>query len=471
MALLKTEKINTIQRLFSVVLLYYCLTAILITLNWFSIKNAVIWALSFPVWAFMLLALLRGDYRHSAYILSLCVIGWFALTRIIQGDSIFGQSRAFFVDFCMIYGFAFLFARFSQDTSRRLFDTALCVLVILAAILAWIGIFVWFGDGFFGFAENYPLAHSEDGYIWICGRNPNEGGVYMMLALLMAFYLLIRHWHPKWLILAVPVVIGLFWSMVMSHCRGAFYSLMAADIPLCGAVASQYYKKKKGRILVIALACLIGVTATYYSLNLTAAVINTINETLHYEEMTEQQNAILASASEEDEETIEELIEETSERYVLNDRPLDKGLSGRDVVLANVIDYFKAHPQNLWRGTPDRMVKLVTTNYGADGKFMTHLHSSFLQALVLLGLPGFLLIIAICAILFVYSVKILFGKDRTTADRLIPVLLLPFITDSLVYSCIFVPYETLASSTITNFLFFLTAGYVVEMGRTHWMTI
>lgn len=461
MTLLKTEKANKLLRLFSVVLLYYCLTAILMTLNWFSIKTAVIWALSFPIWAFMLLALLRGDYRHAAYILGLCVVIWFAVTRFIQGDSILGQSRAFFVDFCMIYGFAFLFARVTGDADRRLFDAAVFVLVILAAILAWIGIFTWFGDGFFGFSENYPLAHVESGYIWICGRNPNEGGVYMMLALLMAIYLLIRYWHPKWLILAIPVVVGLFWSMVMSRCRGAFYSLLASAIPLCGVIAVQVYKKKEARLLVIVLACLVGAVATYCSIELTRSFINQIGDRIYYSNIDDQSVSVSTDDT-------EELVSDSgsaSSAKSLSDARLSDGLEGRDIVLKNILDFEKEHPKNLWRGTPDRMVKLLTTNYGAEGKFMTHLHCSFTQALVLLGVPGFLLIMAICVILFVYSLRILFGKDRTAPERIVPVLLLPLITDSFVYSCIFVPYEVLASSTITNFLFFLTAGYVVEMGR------
>lgn len=461
MTLLKTEKADKFMWLFSVLLLYYCLTAILLTLNWFSIKTAVIWALSFPVWAFMVLALLRRDYSHAAYILALGVVGWFVLTRIIQGDSVFGQSRAFFVDFCMIYGYAFLFARVSRDTSRRLFDTALFVLVILAATLAWIGIFTWFGDGFFGFSENYPLAEVDSRYIWICGRNPNEGGVYMMLALLMAVYLLIRHWDPKWLILAIPVVVGLFWSVVMSRCRGAFYSLLAAVVPLCGTLTAQLYKRKKGRVTVIVLACVLGVTATYFSFDLTSSMIDAIGDKIYYAYIEKQSEGYSAD----DTEALEQIRDSAPASSYLKERDLSFGLSGREVVYKNIFEFFKNHPQNLWRGTPDRMVKLVTSNYGADGKFMTHLHNSFLQALVLLGLPGFLLIMAICVFLFIYSVKIVFGRSCTPADRMLPVLLLPLITDSLVYTCIFVPYEVLASSTITNFLFFLTAGYVVELGR------
>lgn len=125
--------------------------------------------------------------------------------------------------------------------------------------------------------------------------------------------------------------------------------------------------------------------------------------------------------------------------------------------------YLRDHPAVLLYGEDYLTVRMMT-RYDSDNPLAIHLHNAFFQTLAETGVPGLALILAICVFLLIYSLRILFSPERSAAEKMLPVLLLVLIVDSLAESPLFVPYDE-ATNSFFNLFFFLVAGYVVELGR------
>lgn len=132
----------------------------------------------------------------------------------------------------------------------------------------------------------------------------------------------------------------------------------------------------------------------------------------------------------------------------------------RNEVWAATFRAIADNPRLLLLGSGSNNVMRAVLPY-STGIDYPHLHNSFLQILVSMGLPGLLLFLAFLAMVVWRSVKLFLGLDAQAplADRFLPVTLLCCLIVMLVESQFVMTYQYLFDP-----LFFLVAGYIMWPG-------
>lgn len=136
----------------------------------------------------------------------------------------------------------------------------------------------------------------------------------------------------------------------------------------------------------------------------------------------------------------------------------DEGFNGRSDVWKAAIEAIRKDPKILLVGAGNLMD--IVNQY--TPKAYAHLHNSFLQTLLALGLPGFLLLATFLVRMLVQSARLLLDTSgrSTPAQRFLPALLLTCVIIGLAESHFFATEQP-----VYDPLFFLVAGYVQVLAR------
>ena len=134
-------------------------------------------------------------------------------------------------------------------------------------------------------------------------------------------------------------------------------------------------------------------------------------------------------------------------------------LTGRRDLYEAVPQVIRAYPQLLLKGF-DELEMMPTVNEYATYERFTHMHNSYLQTLMLTGLPGLLAAIW-------YTVRMLGAMARSFKSKALPVAekLLALVPLSLFLSGLLEHYLFVDTYSILNFVFFLFLGYLFETDR------
>ena len=135
-------------------------------------------------------------------------------------------------------------------------------------------------------------------------------------------------------------------------------------------------------------------------------------------------------------------------------------LTGRTGVYGAVPATFAQHPLALLKGF-DELEMMAAVNKNADMLY-NHMHNSFLQTLMLTGVPGLMAALWLTWRIVSASVRVLFVRDGgiSPAQKLLVLLPAALFVQGMLEHYLFVD-----SYSILNFLFFLFSGYVVRLGR------
>ena len=135
-------------------------------------------------------------------------------------------------------------------------------------------------------------------------------------------------------------------------------------------------------------------------------------------------------------------------------------LTGRTGVYGAVPATFAQHPLALLKGF-DELEMMAAVNKNADMLY-NHMHNSFLQTLMLTGVPGLMAALWLTWRIASASVRVLFVRDGgiSPAQKLLVLLPAALFVQGMLEHYLFVD-----SYSILNFLFFLFSGYVVRLGR------
>ena len=455
---LKTEKADKALRTAAYVLMAVCAAAFLLTEVRYGFKAKLLDVLPYPVWLVSLCWLVRGDMRRPVYWLGLAFVAWFGMTRLLQGGAWDRLPFYLFAEVSIIYAFVFPFARATGDVRRlRFLDILIAVFVLVMTLASLVGLWTVVHDQPLTLPDGrYPTGLGDGARLEILGISSNGCGLLMAMAILSTVYLLLRYWRLWRLIPALAVMIPNYLALSATDSRMAELALVAAVLPAGAVVASAALKRlfRGRRVAVVAIAlaaallCYAGFGASVELLN---GLIAAGNPTMTVEETAETET---------------ESVEEASAAPVLEKRDkFDGYTSGRTDVYLSFLRYLHDYPAVLGYGA-DSIATRRMTSYGMEEAYyymMTNLHNSFLQTLATTGLPGLALILAICVLLLLCSLRLLFSPRRSAAEKLLPVMLLLLILDSLAESPLFVPYDQI-SNAFFNLFFFLCAGYVVELG-------
>lgn len=471
--ILKSKPADSILRAASCALLAVCAAVFMLALVRYKVKPACMDVLPYPIAAVLVCWLLRGDYRaRPVYWLAAAFALWFAATRFLCGEGRNPQSFYYIAEVLIIYAFVFPFAHASGDAERRRFldgfalvfaavITALCAVGLYAAVI---------GEDVFLFGGSHWTCLLW-GRLWVLKLNPNVGSMFMVLALVLTVYLLLRYWRPWLLIPAVPMLLVIFLALAISMSRATWVCLMAAAAVMAAiAVAKLWKGRGYGRAAVMAASgaaalvlCYLALTLGVQTMNFAAAFYDRTQTPAATSENIPQPAEMELAARV----TTQPVLSELSTEAAVEQRGM-LGSNGRMTIYRAFFAYMKDHPVKLLRGSDMLSIRLMSV-YGVQGEereMTIHLHNAFFQMLAETGVPGLVMVLALCVVLLIRSLRILFDPKRSASEKMLPVLLLVLIVDSLVESPLFVPYDE-ATNSFFNLFFFLCAGYVAELGKKH----
>lgn len=462
---LRNEKTERIVRVVSIVLMAACAALFMYTLVRTTPKAACMEILPYPIALVILCQIVRGDYaRRPVYWLAAAFVVWFGVSRLLIKDIYGRQAFYYYAEIVIIYLFAFPFARAVGERMRlRVLDWVALVMVAVVTAVSVLGLWVVISGQPVAFADGKYCTEMIDGRLWVLAVNPNSSAVFMVLALFLTLYLLLRHRKGWAYAVAAPVLVIDFLALVATVSRTAKIVLLVC----VGVAAAVLVAKGLKRRSVIRVAAIIGAAAAaalicYFGFSLGVRTLNGCAAAYG------RHDGVVASTQVE--QAVPEQTEpdgQTESDAVVTERSVvDEPNSGRDIIYYCARWYLRDHPSVLWKGANNLTIRLMSCyGLGDNGYYIKdHLHNAFLQTMASTGVEGLALVLAICVFLLIASLRVLFSPKRSAAEKLLPVLLLALIIDSLAECPLFVPYDT-ASNSFLNFFFFLCAGYVVELGR------
>lgn len=382
----------------------------------------------------------RGVYKgKSIYILGIAFVLWYVVSRMFLGDAMLIRSFITVIDLSLLYGVALPFARNSGDgEKRRVLDAFALVYSLVFAILAWMSVyFAITGKSIAMPQSGYAFGISE-GRLQLLGQNPNHSAPLLALAFLMTIYLLAGHFKKWRIIPAVLALLGLYLALALTNSRTAMLAFSGC-IGIAAAVLATHIRISKQwlKVVAVVLVLLAVIFLCYGGMSASLNMISRVHDTQTPETTAEDV----------------ELAEQTREIDFSN-------MSGRTRIYKAVIPACRDNPKALWTGRLDANVMTEVNVYQEYAQ--QHMHNSFLQVFMLLGIPGLLLILVLTVMVILSSLKLLFIAVPMAEKFLI---LVPcfLLVSSLVESLVFVPWANLMWSLL-NFVFLVFCGYVLEAG-------
>lgn len=463
--ILKTKTADKILRWAACVLMAACAAIFMISQLRYSTKLTFMDYAPYPVAAVVLCWLLRGEYKaRPVYWLGAAFVVWYGVTRVLIRDVYGRQPFYYYAELGMIYLFAFAFARaMGEETRLRVLDWFARVTIAVVTAASVLGLYVVIRGQSLSFANERYCTVMLDGRLWTFGINPNICAVFIVMALLLTVYLMLR--RQKWWGYAVGAVVLVvnYLALQATDSRTAKLSLLACVAVLAAVLIAKAFKRRSAlRWAAIVGAAAAAVLICYFGFSLGAQALN--GGAAAYA----RRESRLAAETVMSEETVtaEEATEAAAVEAVAERELVDSYGSGRVRIYQCFFSYLNDHPSVLLKGANNFTIRLMSC-YELENPtayMMIHLHNSFFQTLAATGVPGLLLVLAICVFLLIYSLRILFSRERTAAEKMLPIFLLVLIVDSVAESPLFVPYDE-ATNSFFNFFFFLCAGYVVELGQ------
>lgn len=387
------------------------------------------------IFAMIGICLYRGDYRADrAYVLGLAFAAWYTLTRALNGDHYLQYDYNWYRIVCMAatYGLAFpLAAMLGDEEKRRALDRIAVVLTAVMAAACWLGVIA----ALRGEVIVIPLFDSEfgimeDGRLYILSQHPNFTAAVSLCGLCMLIYLVVSHWKPWLLIPAAAAGAGLFMALPLSDSRTGMIAFLLIAL-IAAAIGFQRLPIPAKWRRIVEVVCLVALVAVVAVAGFGTAV-KVVSTTSDGEQAISQRSLLADLAT----------------------------LTGRTGVYGAVPATFSQHPLAMLKGF-DELEMMPAVSKNVDMQY-NHMHNSFLQTLMLTGIPGLLAAVWLAWRVISSGIRVLFagGNAVTPAQKLLVLLPAALFVQGMLEHYLFVD-----SYSILNFLFFLFAGYVVQLGR------
>ena len=387
---------------------------------------------------------------------------WVFLTRLLNTDYYLQNELDLVISrilCCVILPVGLLL---EPEERLRLLDVIVAVSGIYYFVTALLGLYATvFGVYFylppegavFGIDENV-LFRSAFIYMIVWETNRTISAVWFYLAWCMMIYAFLR---TRKTALRVPIVLAFFvFHLALAFCLCRTIKIAASlNVAMLLVLWGRHaFRRKKPavRAAVILAAALLSLPLTYKSFDLltagTAKLYNALD--LGIERTSD---AFMGDY----------YLEETKDGQDFADaRDLKTSLtslSNRRQIYASVIPTFREDPLRLLIGKYSDKIMLIPHKYQSYPFF--HMHNYLLQALMLTGIPGLLLVLAFSVLLVIRAVKLFFSS----APAVYKVLVLP-VSGVMFYgmfeTVIFT--ESADQRALTDFrelFFFLLAGIVL----------
>lgn len=389
-------------------------------------------------------------HKRNVYWLGIVFIGWFVLSRILNGEFYLQNSWWHVSGLCVTYLLIFPFAFFLDDSARRRgLAVAAGIFSVAYALLAWISLIGMLRS------KNIILPYLEselgvEGFRLYANQHPNGSATLFLIGLMLTLYLFFQY-RKRWMIVpAVIMILGFYLGIALTVSRTVMAEFSFGMGLLTALVClRRTFRHKWMRIVVTAAAFIAVVGITYASFDFAVDGMTSL-----------QHKDWISSAGAQ---TVTETAPTPDPQMNVVSRPLIKDvatLTGRTEIWNAAFMLIKERPKTVFIGLLNsellsELKKYVTIP--AD-----HTHNAWLQTFLNMGLPG--LALAICFTLLALRCAwhiLLCYSDRTTwSEKIMALLPLLLLVNSIAECVLFVEMFSYG-----NMIFFLTLGYMLELEK------
>lgn len=359
--------------------------------------------------------------------------------------------------FLVIYLFALPFASVTQDQNHQIGIRLISGIYLGTAVLFMIFGLVLFAGG--------RLPGTLGGQVYWDGprlfliHHPNvTGRIFMIaLALCMGFLGQIKNIYSKISMLLAALL--LFAGIALTNCR-------AVILPSCCIVAGNVLfwicnKNRKGILLAVVTAMVVAAVAFWssdclYQWNRARLINQAAQQTTQEQSLMTEASGPNMQDSNAEATRQEEVPGDKAPEWNISGNgnssqpPLIQSLptmNGRTEIWTAFLKKILDEPEILLRGTVD--TRLVLKN--------KHTHNAWLEALIMLGLPGFLLVLLFSWNATWASLRVLWRGSIGMFEKNIALLVLSMMIAALLEPCLFITYQ---EWSFFDFFFFLCLGYL-----------
>lgn len=425
-------------------------------------------------YVFILLCAFSVRARGAAVKFLCMYLTWLVVTRVLCGDPTLVNS----VEYVRIAALCAALLCFSITLGKK--ERGYMLTVLAAIVFAYNLVFAFLSLVVAVTRESIQLplgisiaVRNVGGVscVAVVGSHRNTASMWYAAALCLAAYLFSLTRNKALRVIYIFSMPVFYAAAAISHSRLSLLALSAAVsmLVMLPVLKKLSAKKTAAKVAAALLTALIVVPLSYKSYDAVAAMMSGANvlvqphDTAPHEASNDAEVGTSADAagSEEKDRSPEnaqpaENSEPPEELFKDTRSAADaKNLGGRVRLWRSVYTTLYFERDRLWRGslTNDYMYTINMLSKfpnPADGEINTH--NYLVEALVLTGIPGFLLLLAFSVILVVRMVRVFFYNGADVSLKLLIVLLSAILVKNMGEAFI------IRTDDITNYLFFFAAG-------------
>lgn len=418
-------------------------------------------------YVFILLCVFSVRVRGMAAKLLCAFLTWIIVTRVLCGDPTLVES----VEYVRVAALCVALLCFSMTLEkkerRRMLGALAAIICVYYLVIAVLTLAVAVTRENIQLPLGIGITIKEEAgfsFVTVVGRHRNTASMWSVIGLCLAVYLfsLTKNKLPR--VICVIASIVFYAAVSISRSR---LSMLALSVAVSMFVMLPVLKKLSGkktavRIAAALLTALIIIPLSYKSYDAVAAVISRANVLVQSQDQPQYE----ASTGAEVNEIGTETKPQTEENAQLAQNNIDmfketrdadnaKNLGGRVRLWKSVYGTLYFERDRLLRGslTNDYMYTVnMLSGFPdpADGELNTH--NYLVEALMLTGILGFLLLLAFTLILVIRMVRVFFCDGADMPEKLMVVLLTATLVKNMGEAML------MRSDDITNYVFFLAAG-------------
>ena len=295
----------------------------------------------------------------------------------------------------------------------------------------------------------------------LLGKHANETAVWFFLGFFLLMYLFFRHKSLLW---RIPIVVAAamnYINLCMTFSRSNMVAFAVCfSLLLAMVILRRMSVAKMGRRLLATMGLLLVLLPlSYKSFDITAEIVGRVAVELAVveqqptEQIDDANPQTAAGRPEAGAGTVATPAPATQPAY--SDK---RGFSdtGRFTIYRAIIPTMQQEPLRLVRGCLCMDVMKIAHQYLINKD--PHFHNTFLQVLCITGLPGLLLILALCVLLAIRIIRLFFSAAPLEIKALTLILIGLFLYNMLEVS-LFVAADTRA------FIAYIVAGAVIAYDK------
>lgn len=295
----------------------------------------------------------------------------------------------------------------------------------------------------------------------LLGKHANETAVWFFLGFFLLIYLFFRHKSLLWRIPIVAAAAMNYINLCMTFSRSNMVAFSVCfSLLLAMVILRRLSAAKMGRQLLATMGLLLVLLPlSYKSFDITAEIVGRAATELaavkqqaaeQIDDATQQTAAVQPEA-----EAGTVAIPAPATQPAYSDK---RGFSdtGRFTIYRAIIPTMQQEPSRLLRGCLCMDVMKIAHQYLINKD--PHFHNTFLQVLCITGIPGLLLILALCVLLAIRIIRLFFSAAPLEIKALTLILIGLFLYNMLEVS-LFVAADTRA------FIAYIVAGAVIAYNK------